>query len=101
MIIAIDYDHTFSADPEGWSECIRLMQARGHEFVCITGRSDLPIWREPVEKDIKGLIPIVFAGDQWKDVAAKKNGWKIDVWIDDMPTAISRQPDSIRDWKDK
>lgn len=91
MIIAIDYDGTFSADVEGWTEVIKLMQARGHKIVCVTGRTDEGEFGKPVHRDINGLIPIVFAGNVWKNVAAEKAGWKVNVWIDDNPSYISKQ----------
>lgn len=92
MNIAIDYDNTFSADPEGWTEVIKLMQVRGHKFVCVTGRSnESSMMTEPVIRAINGLIPIVFAGALWKKEAAEKAGWKIDVWIDDCPWMIGKQ----------
>ncbi|HVI42717.1 MAG TPA: hypothetical protein VM577_19085 [Anaerovoracaceae bacterium] len=91
MIIGIDYDGTFSADPEGWSQVIQLMQSRGHKVVCVTGRSDEGEWGEQVKKGINGLIPIVFAGSEWKREAAKAKGWDVNVWIDDNPEYIALQ----------
>lgn len=91
MIIGIDYDNTYSADPEGWIQVIKLMQARGHQFVCVTGRSNQGEFGQQVIQAINGLIPIVFAGEFWKRDAAEKHGWKIDVWIDDNPEYIAKQ----------
>lgn len=91
MIIAIDYDNTYSADPEGWTQVIKLMEGRGHQFVCVTGRSNQGEFGQQVIRAINGLIPIVFAGEFWKKEAAAKNGWKVDVWIDDNPEYIAKQ----------
>lgn len=93
MIIAIDYDNTLTADPEGWTQFIKMMQARGHEVVCVTGRSDIGEWGEEVRREIGGLVKIVFSGNQWKRAAAEKAGWKVNVWIDDMPEYIAKQYD--------
>lgn len=90
MIIAIDFDNTFTADPEAWREVILMMQAKGHKFVCVTGRSDDEMG-DQVRKAIDGLIPIVFAGSRWKREAAKRSGWDVDVWIDDMPEMVGQQ----------
>lgn len=89
MNIAIDYDNTYTADPEGWTEFIKMMKARGHEVICVTARDDL-VMGEPVRRDLGGLIPIVFAAGEWKQVAAERRGWKINVWIDDMPQTIAK-----------
>lgn len=91
MNIAIDYDDTFSADPEGWIEVIKLMELRGHKFICVTGRSNEGEFGKPVIKAIDGIIPIVFAGQQWKNKAAEAAGYKIDIWIDDSPLSIGKQ----------
>ena len=91
MIIAIDFDNTFTADPEAWREVILMMQARGHRFVCVTGRSNEGEWAEQVNKALDGLIPVVFAGHQWKREAAKKAGFDVSIWIDDMPEYIGQQ----------
>lgn len=89
LIIGIDYDGTFADDPVGWTEVIKLMEARGHKFICVTGRSKE--MAGSVYEDINGLIPIVFAGKDWKKVAAERHGWKIDIWIDDMPSSVEKQ----------
>lgn len=91
MNIAIDYDKTFSADPEGWIQVITLMEARGHKFVCVTGRTNEFDFGKEVILAINNLIPIVFAGQKWKKQAAEEAGWKIDIWIDDMPEYIAKQ----------
>lgn len=89
MIIAIDFDNTFFADPEGWTQVIKLMENRGHKFVCVTGRSKE--FGKQVIENINGLIPIVFAGTEWKRQAAEKSGWKVDIWIDDTPESVAKQ----------
>jgi hypothetical protein len=37
------------------------------------------------------LVPVVFAGGEWKREVALKQGYKVDVWIDDMPEYIGPQ----------
>lgn len=85
MLIAIDYDDTFTRDPHGWREVMRIMRARGHEFVCVTGRCSPPEPHEPV-------IPceIVCTDGAPKRAAAQHRGFMVDVWIDDVPELIGK-----------
>ena len=81
MIIALDYDDTFSADPELWLAFITLAQSRGHEVVCVTKR-------EP-ELGTPGLtIPTIYTSRKNKLSAVAKAGKHISVWIDDTPSGI-------------
>ena len=84
MLIAIDYDFTYSEDPDAWDAMIASFRARGHTFVCVTGRHCPP---DPVrERQIP--MPVICAPDGFKADAARKAGYKVDVWIDDMPGTI-------------
>jgi len=89
MIIAVDYDGTYSADPDTFNKLIELFKAAGHTVICVTGRSDDGIMDVPVRESIGKLVPCVFAGKEWKANAAKRAGYNVSVWIDDMPGMIS------------
>lgn len=89
MIVSIDYDGTFTADPEIWTEIIKLLQARGHQVICTTNRRAESPGSQEVRNNLEALVPIVFAGNQFKRDAAKQQGWKVDVWMDDNPGTIS------------
>lgn len=89
MIISVDYDNTYTADPELFTQIIKLLQAAGHTVICVTGRNDAI--SQPVLDSIGKLIPCVFAGGEWKRDAAAKAGYKVDIWIDDDPTYIGKQ----------
>jgi len=87
MIIAIDYDGTYSAAPELWDQFIKLFQDAGHTLICCTGRTeDLG---KPVMSSVGKLIPVVFAGGMSKREACKRHGYDVNVWIDDMPEMIT------------
>lgn len=91
MIIAIDYDNTYSSDPECFNNVIALFKAFGHTVICVTGRSNDGIMDIPVRESIGKLVPVIFAGQDWKQVAAEKHGYKVNIWIDDMPMMINKQ----------
>lgn len=93
MIIAIDYDKTWTADPDLWQQFCELAEARNHTTVMVTGRK---AWSDDMARS--GLprgMQIIYAGDEFKQRAAEKAGVKVDVWIDDMPGTI--QPNLLLD----
>jgi hypothetical protein len=89
MIIAIDYDNTYTADPELWDSFILSSQAKGHTVICITARPE--IMGQPVKDSVGKLVNVLFAGGDWKREYAAKHGYKVNVWIDDMPEYIGPQ----------
>lgn len=87
MIIAIDYDNTYTADPESFNKVIAIFQEAGHDVICVTGRDD-GVLGVPVRNSIGKLIPVIFAGSTGKREAARKRGYIVDVWVDDTPGMI-------------
>jgi hypothetical protein len=88
MIISIDYDDTFTADPESWANVIELLSGAGHTVICVTARPDA----EPHVSELYAALPsgmsIVFAGDEAKQPSALKAGFAVDIWIDDNPIRV-------------
>ncbi len=95
MLIGLDFDGTFTRDPEGWISFVQLMKARGHSFVCVTQRPAIGLMASEVVETLSvsdgPIMPTVFAGNEWKRVGAENLGFKIDVWIDDTPSMIEKQ----------
>ena len=91
MTFGIDYDGTFSRDPEFWDAFVTMAKLFGHQCVMVTGRSDEAEFGAQVKRAVRDLMPIVFAGNEWKREVALKRGWKIDVWIDDNPEYVGKQ----------
>ena len=87
MLIALDYDQTYTRDPDYWDAVIALGVMGGHQFICVTNRPWPPGETKP-ERVPK--IPIICAGDQFKSDAAREAGYTVSVWIDDMPGSISQ-----------
>ena len=44
QLISLDYDHTFTADPDLWVSFIKAAELRGHRVIMVTWRSG----RDPV-----------------------------------------------------
>lgn len=85
---AIDFDGTFTADPELFETFVAILRARGHRCVMITGRRDEGKIGSVVRGMVKGLMPIIFSDGLTKREAARLAGYDVDIWIEDMPEAV-------------
>ena len=84
MIIALDYDNTYSLDPNTWNAFISLFQANGHRVIGVTLRSKCPDNSFPVG------LEVICCAYKAKRQACLLAGAKIDVWIDDQPEFIEK-----------
>lgn len=80
MKIALDYDGTYTADPELWEEFARLAIARGHSVTIVTLRTPA----EKVHTYFTDAVPVVYCSR-----TAKRNHFIADIWIDDSPRWIT------------
>lgn len=89
MIVSLDYDDTWTADPAVWRAVAALLRARGHTVIAVTNRYDIPRFSEPVKRDMSRHVDaIIFAGPLPKRRAAAEYGYNVDIWIDDYPSAV-------------
>jgi hypothetical protein len=88
MIIALDYDDTYSAAPELWDEFIDACERRGHDVICVSCRRDTDENRE--ECKIAKLVHHAhyFTALSPKRWFMEQRGIKVDVWIDDLPECV-------------
>ncbi len=80
MNIALDYDGTYTRDPDFWNHVIEFARARGHKFYCVTARHSHETMNMP--------CPIIFSERRAKTTAVREAGLTIDIWIDDNPQFI-------------
>lgn len=80
MRIALDYDGTYTADPQLWDEFIRNAKARGHEVTMVTMRS-----AEHERIPNPPACDIIYTGRK-----AKRTFYNADIVIDDAPQAWSQ-----------
>jgi len=84
MIIALDYDLTFTEDPAGWLTCATHMRLRGHKIYGVT-------MRYPEEASGMSAMfnaacdEILFTGRKAKQPFMAERGIHVNVWIDDSP----------------
>lgn len=83
MNISLDYDDTFTRDPDVWLEFINLMKAHGHTVICVTMRHSSE--GAEVVRDLAEHVEIYFTGRKAKREYMYSKGISIDVWVDDSP----------------
>lgn len=88
MIISIDFDDTFTADPVTWKWVIKLLQSSLHTVICVTGRHGTQQDIDETSAVLPSGVLVVFAGDEAKNDAATLAGHIVDVWIDDQPARV-------------
>jgi hypothetical protein len=81
MILAIDYDQTFSDFPEEFTELRKMFQKKGHTVYLVTARNEET---EKIDKhDLSGFDKVVYTSGQ-----AKSGFIRADIWIDDNPVTL-------------
>jgi hypothetical protein len=73
MLIALDYDKTYTADPALWDNFVDLAQSRGHTVKIVT-------MRRPDETIDTDVVDVVYTSRK-----AKSSVIRADIWIDDSP----------------
>jgi len=89
MLIALDYDGTYTADPELWDEFILDARMRGHEIIIATMRI-AGLEDDIVELELRSKVDdIIYTDRKAKKAAVRKiYGRDPDIWIDDVPEWI-------------
>ncbi len=86
VLIALDYDGTYTADPDMWNEFISSAKMHGHEIYCVTMRI-AGVESFDVERALSGRVDKII----YTNRKAKKQSVRMqcnrdpDIWIDDNP----------------
>lgn len=90
MIIALDYDKTYTADPVMWDMFIKLAKVQGHEVWIVTMRAEHEL--EDVLRNCFSKVNGILATNYKAKRSAFKNlrGVEPDIWIDDCPQYVDR-----------
>lgn len=91
MIIAIDFDQTYTADRPMWDNIIRVMKSCGHTVYCVTCRDEWDTGSEQngIPRIAKYVDEIFMTNGQAKIPFMEEKGYHVDVWIDDTPATIT------------
>jgi len=85
MLIALDYDDTYTRAPDFWDAFIGKVAEEGHEIIIATMRSNEE-WAR-IKDDMRG-IRIVCTNRKAKKPFCASLGLLPDIWIDDNPQFI-------------
>jgi hypothetical protein len=87
MLIALDYDGTYTADPGLWHPFITASRARGHRVFVVTMR--FPSEGRELEQRLgRHVDRIIFTAREAKRRHVRRLGHDVDVWIDNHPEYI-------------
>ena len=99
--ISIDWDDTYTADPETFAGIVEDLREAGHQVGVITRRYDTIENRIEISKAEAEFDFMLFAGAASKQEAAEAAGITVDIWIDDKPQTIAMILDDDDDDDDK
>jgi hypothetical protein len=88
MLIALDFDGTYTADPPFWDDFIDWVHECGHHVYIVTAR-DRDLDRLKLEPHFDYLgVNIIYCDGQPKKEITEAKGLRFNVWIDDNPASI-------------
>ena len=87
MKIAVDYDGTYSAAPDMWSDIISIMKSHGADVRIVTHRHEV---LDNIDNVIDPPVKVIYTDGVAKEWFCKRRGdfWSPDVWVDDRPRTI-------------
>lgn len=86
MLLALDYDDTYTRDPIFWDSVISLATQRGHSVICVTMREDVPHEANEVREALAHQVEeIIFTNRKAKYKHVCDKGYYMSVWVDDNP----------------
>lgn len=89
MVVAIDYDNTWTLDPALWGAFCHLLRGRGHRVILCSQRPPDHECSVEVCVAVDGQVDgVVLCSGKSKRQAAAEQGWAVDVWVDDFPVSV-------------
>ena len=88
MLIAMDYDDTFTADPELWTAFSDMAKIGDHKVICVTARYYSPESKEELRENLPPGMLIYFTEHGSKIDYLASLGVFPSVWIDDNPRVV-------------
>lgn len=84
----LDFDDTFTADPELWSFFIAKAHTLGHQVICVSARLNIEGNLRELTKALPSGVQVILSEAIPKRKHVETEGITIDVWIDDHPDGI-------------
>ena len=84
LLIALDYDETYTADPVLWQNFIANAKHRGHSVIIATMR--YPQEGAEIEQELGATVEkIVYTSRKAKYDEVQRQGFYPSIWVDDSP----------------
>jgi hypothetical protein len=90
MILALDFDDTYTRDEILWAAFVNKATMRGHSVTFVTSRHS-----GYDNKDIEQACQLLGIDVVYCEGQPKKKHFRADVWIDDCPEAIPLMENGI------
>ena len=88
-IVIIDYDDTYTLEPELFDRFIYQLKSRGYKIVCATMRYDIPDEADEVKQLCPAVFDsVIFTGRQAKIDFINRMNLKPCLYIDDSPQSL-------------
>lgn len=90
MIIAIDFDQTYTRDRDTWDKVIDILKENGAIVYCVTLRPEWDVGSKEngIERIAKKVHDVFMTNGLGKKEYMHAKGYHVDIWIDDMPQTI-------------
>jgi len=86
ILFALDYDDTYTLDPDLWLRIIDMILAAGHELIIATMRCH---WeRDDMDPRLLEKVAVQFCCGKAKKPTLARQGLHPHIWIDDRPDWI-------------
>ena len=96
MIVALDYDDTFTHKPAAWLAVISVLKLNGYKVIGATLRNRY----QPVDENfLHSCDAVVYCAGLAKDDTLADFGYAVDIWIDDKPRYIHASYEEIHGTK--
>ena len=103
MLIALDFDETYTRDTMLWDWFIFTARERDHKIIIVTYRNK----EIDIDARLNALanrnIPIVYTDGIAKKPTALAMGFKPDIWIEDKPESVYLDsefgPEELKVWR--
>ena len=82
----IDFDGTYAAEVDTFRAVVDLLQQAGHQCIIVTNRPQAE--SAQVARVVAGQMPIICTGGRPKRQAAIDAGYRVAIWVDDMPVLV-------------
>ena len=86
MLIALDYDDTFTLSPTFWLQFVDMCRSNNHEVICCTMRTPAEV--ELMDNAFREKVKVYGTSRQAKQPYMQSLGIFPQVWIDDEPLFI-------------